>query len=166
MPDSIAELRQALFYEDVAKRLARGDSLRQIGQKLNIRTGVLHDATCDPEFLTILDRVDSDLADDIRAEREAAEPEDYETRVMGAADKAVEQLEHLAMNAESEQAQVAASKALAELAQRVKKERPTKGTRRTSFPASQLKNLMEAAREVNEMDQRIAKQSSREDAVL
>ncbi len=163
MSGSVEQLRQELFHEDIARRLSEGNSLRQIARNLNLRPEIILETTRSDDFLRILERVDRDLADDIRADIEAEKPLPFEDKVLKGADEAATYLRSVVKAGESQA--VAAAKALLEIGGRVKKERPERVTRRTSFPASQLRNLIEAAREVSEMDKRIEKQSPGRDPV-
>ena len=160
MPDP-APLRRKLFMEDVARRLANGESLRQVARELNRRPQELRELTRSDEFLAVLDLHDGDLADDIRAEREATKSPEYEDKVLAEATKSVEQLADLRDFAENDNARVQASKAIMDIAEKTKKLRADKQlNRRVTFPASQLEKLHEAAQELRALEELIAKQST------
>lgn len=157
---AVDDLRYDLFLEDVSQRLSRGDSPRKVARDLNQRSDQLQDLIKSDEFLVVLERFDGALADDIRAEREAAKPEEYETLILKEATKSIQKLAELRESADNEQARVAASRALVELAQKLKKESGDKSTRRITMPASQIEGLKTAASELKEMANKIAEQSS------
>lgn len=157
---NVEALRLTLQFEDIASRLAKGDSPRKVARELNQRPDELKTLIKTDEFLAVLTSFDRDLADDIRAEREAGEPAEYEKLILAEAAKSVTTLADIRDSGESENSQVNASKAIIDIAEKIKKLHGDKAkTNRVSFPDRQLKSLVEAAREVKEMRSRVAEQS-------
>lgn len=139
--------------------MAAGDSLRKVAREKNQRPDALKSLVRSDEFLEILAGFDRDLADDIIAEREAAKPHAYEELILEEARKSVEKLANIRDYEENATAAVAASKALVDIAERIKKTVGEKSTKRITFPASQLLSFHETARELKEMEARVAESS-------
>lgn len=139
----------------MASRLAAGESTRKIAQETNQRPEALNQLFKSDEFLEVLRDFDSDLADDILHEREQAKPEEYESYVLQEATKSIERLAVIRDYGETESASVAAAKAIVDIAEKVKKVHVEEKTRRTSFPTSQLAKLVEAGKELDEMEARV-----------
>ena len=152
-PSSVEALRAQIRLEGIAKRLSLGQSPSQVARECNMRLEAVQDLFRDPTFMSILDEVDAEFATNIRVEQEANKPAAYEARVMREADRAVEVLAAQRDGAESENQRVTAAKALVELAQKVKSTNPDAARRRVTFPASQLKSLLEAVKEVRALEE-------------
>lgn len=152
-PSSVEALRQTIRLEGIAKRLSLGQSPTQIARECNMRLEAVQVLFDDVEFMAVLEGLDPALAEDIRADREAAKPQAYEARILKEADKAVEVLALQRDSADSENQRTTAAKALVELAQKVKASSPDAERRRVTFPASQLKSLLEAAREIRTLEE-------------
>jgi hypothetical protein len=152
MPD-VSELRLTLQYQEIAKRLARGDTARTIGRDLNMRPDALRAVMASDEFLVVLREHDGDLADGIVEERDAAKPLAYEELIIAEAVKSVEVLRDLRDTAEDEKVVIAASTALVNVAEKIKKVHVEKTTVRTTFPKKQLEALIIAAQEVDALEQ-------------
>ena len=151
MPD-IDELRQALLYEEIAKRLARGDTARTIGRDLNERPDALRVIMGSDEFLEVLRDFDRDLADNIIEERDAAKPLPYEELIIAEAVKSVEVLRDLRDSSEDDKVVIAASTALVNVAEKIKKVHVEKTTVRVTFPKKQLEALIIAGQEVDALE--------------
>lgn len=152
IPPSVDALRARIRLEGIAKRLSLGQSPAQVARECNMRLDAVQALFVDPEFMVILEETDGELAADIRAEQEANRPAAYEERIMREADLSVRALTAARDGADSENQKVTAAKALIELAQKVKSSSPA--TRhRITFPASQLKNLLEAVKEVRALEE-------------
>ncbi|KKL73753.1 hypothetical protein LCGC14_2071750 [marine sediment metagenome] len=151
MPD-IDELRQALLFEEIAKRLARGDTARTIGRELNIRPDVIRSILASDVFLAVLRDHDRDLADSIVKERDAAKPLPYEELIIAEAVKSVEVLRDLRDSSEDDKVVIAASTALVNVAEKIKKVHVEKTTVRVTFPKKQLEALIIAGQEVNALE--------------
>lgn len=150
---AIQALRAQIKLEGIARRLTEGQSPVQVARECNMRLDAVQALFVDPEFMGVLEAMDPALADDIRAEQEANRPAAYEERVMREADRAVATLVNQLDGAESENQRTTAAKALVELAQKVKTSNPAAERRRVTFPASQLKSLLEAVREVRLLEE-------------
>ena len=151
MPD-IDALRQTLHFEEVAKRLARGDSPRKVGRDLNERPDTLKQLIRSDEFLVVLREYDGDLADDILEERNAAKPLKYEELILEEAARSVEVLRDLRDSSDDDRIIIGACTALVSVAEKIKKVHTEKTTKRVTFPKSQLDALLEASREVDALD--------------
>lgn len=149
----VDELRQDLKYQEIAKRLARGDTARTIGRDLNIRPDVLRTVMASDVFLEVLRGHDGDLADNIVEERDAAKPLEYEELILAEAVKSVQVLRDLRDTAEDEKVVIAASTALVNVAEKIKKVHVEKTTVRTTFPKKQLEALIIAGQEVDVLEQ-------------
>jgi hypothetical protein len=161
MPD-VAELRQTLQWEELAKRLARGDTARVVGRDLNIRPDALRAILASDEFLNVLRDYDRDLADSIAEERDAAEPLDYEKLILAEAVKSVEVLRDLRDESSDDKVVIAASTALVNVAEKIKKVHVEKSTVRITFPKKQLEALMLVAQEVDALEQHAESRTSRD----
>ena len=150
---SVEALRARIRLEGIAKRLSLGQSPTQVARECNMRLEAVQALFADPEFMAILEETDAELAADIRAEQEANRPTAYEERILREADLSVQALTAVRDGAESENQKVTAAKALVELAQKVKSTSPAGERRRITFPASQLKSLLEAVKEVRALEE-------------
>ena len=151
MPD-IDELRQALLFEEIAKRLARGDTARTIGRDLNERPDALRAILASDEFLVVLRDLDGDLADSIAEERDAAKPLAYEELIIDEAVKSVEVLRDLRDSSEDDKVVIAASTALVNVAEKIKKVHVEKTTVRMLIPKKQVAALLIAGQEVDALE--------------
>ena len=151
MPD-IDALRQTLQFEEVAKRLARGDSPRKVGRDLNERPNVLKALIRSDEFLVVLREYDRDLADDILEERNAAKPLKYEELILEEAARSVEVLRDLRDSSDDDRIIIGACTALVSVAEKIKKVHTEKVTKRVTFPKTQLDALLKASQEVDALD--------------
>ena len=151
MPD-VNELRQDLLFEEIAKRLARGDTARTIGRDLNERPDALRKIMGSDEFLKVLRSFDRDLADSIVEERDAAKPLPYEELIIDEAVKSVEKLRDLRDFSEDDKVVIAASTALVNVAEKIKKVHVEKTTVRVTFPKKQLDALIIAGKEVDALE--------------
>ncbi len=151
MPD-VNELRQTLLFEEIAKRLARGDTARTIGRDLNERPNAMRAILASDEFLAVLQDYDGDLADGIAEERNAAKPLAYEELILEEATKSVELLRDL-RDSEDSKIAIAACVALVNVAEKVKKVHVEKTTVRVTFPKKQLEHLIIAGKEVDALEQ-------------
>ena len=151
MPD-IDELRQSLLFEEIAKRLARGDTGRKIGRDLNIRPDALREIMSSDEFLVVLQDHDRDLAEGISDERDAAKPLPYEELIIAEAVKSVEVLRDLRDSSDDDKVVIAASTALVNVAEKIKKVHVEKTTVRVTFPKKQLEALLIAGQEVDALE--------------
>ena len=152
MPD-VNELRDTLKSEEIAKRLARGDTARTVGRDLNIRPDVLRAILASDEFLEVLRDFDRDLADGIAEERDAAKPLEYEELIITEAVKSVEVLRDLRDSSKDDKVVIAASTALVNVAEKIKKVHVEKTTVRVTFPKKQLDALIIAGKEVDALEQ-------------
>jgi len=152
MPD-VETLRQTLLFEEVAKRLAAGDSVRKIGRDLNERPDALRAILASDEFLVVLRDYDGDLADGIIEERDAAKPLKYEELILEEAAKSVEVLRDLRDGSDDDKIVIAASTALVNVAEKIKKVHVEKTTVRITFSKKQLETLLIAGQEVNALEQ-------------
>lgn len=150
---SVEALRAQIRLEGIAKRLSLGQSPTQVARECNLRLEAVQALFLDPEFMGVLENTDPELAADIRAEQEANRPSAYEARILSEADMAVQVLANQRDNADSDNQRVTAAKALVELAQKVKSTSPAAERRRVTFPASQLKSLLEAVKEVRALEE-------------
>lgn len=152
MPD-VDELRQTLLFEEIAKRLAAGDTVRKIGRDLNERPDAMRGILALDEFLVVLRDYDRDLADDIAEERAAAKPLKYEELILEEAAKSVEVLKDLRDGSDDDKIVIAASIALVNVAEKIKKVHVEKTTVRVTFPKKQLDALLIAGQEVDALEQ-------------
>ena len=152
MPD-VNELRQTLLHEEIAKRLARGDTARTIGRDLNERPDALRAIMASDAFLVVLRDHDRDLADAIVGERDAAKPLEYEELIIAEAAKSVEVLRDLRDSSEDDKVVIAASTALVNVAEKIKKVHVERTTVRVTFPKKQLEALIIAGQEVDALEQ-------------
>ena len=152
MPD-VDELRQTLLFEEIAKRLARGETARTIGRDLNERPDALRAILTSDEFLEVLRDHDRDLADGIADERDAAKPLAYEELIIDEAVKSVEVLRDLRDSSEDDKVVIAASTALVNVAEKIKKVHVERTTVRVTFPKKQLEALIIAGQEVDALEQ-------------
>lgn len=150
MNQDVEALRRKVFLEDIASRMAAGDSVRKVARERNQRPDALKQLVKSDEFLAVLDGYDKDLADDIRAERDAARPQAYEELILDEAQKSVQRLADIRDMSENENASVAASKAIVDIAEKIKKVHTEKTTRRITFPQRQLDTLLEVTAELDE----------------
>ena len=148
----VTELRQELLFADIAKRLARGDTARTVGRDLNIRPDALRTTITSDEFLAVLRDHDRDLADSIVEERDAAKPLAYEELIIDEAVKSVERLRDLRDYSEDDKVVIAASTALVNVAEKIKKVHVEKTTTRVIFPNKQLEFLIIAGQEVDALE--------------
>ena len=151
MPD-VDALRQTLLFEEIAKRLAAGDTARKIGRDLNERPDALRTIIASDEFLAVLRDYDGDLADSIAEERDAAKPLEYEQMLMDEAAKSVEVLRDLRDGSDDDKIVIAACAALVGTAEKVKKVHVEKTTARVIFPKKQIAALLLAGQEVDSLD--------------
>lgn len=158
MPN-VEALRQTLLFEEVAKRLAAGDSARKIGRDLNERPDALRAILASDEFLAVLRDYDGDLADGILEERDAAKPLQYEALILEEAARSVEVLRDLRDSSDDDKIVIAASTALVNVAEKIKKVHVERTTVRVTFPKKQLEALLIAGQEVDALEQH-ADQSS------
>ncbi len=153
MPEpDIDALRQTLLFEEIAKRLAAGETARVIGRKLNIKSDALKEILASDEFLAVLRDYDGDLADGITEERNAAKPLEYEQLLMDEAKKSVEVLMELRDGSDDDKIVIAACAALVGTAEKVKKVHVEQTTKRVIFPKKQLATLLIAGQEVDALD--------------
>jgi hypothetical protein len=152
MPD-VTELRQTLLWEEIAKRLARGDTARTIGRDLNERPDALRTIMASDEFLEVLRDHDRDLADSIVEARDAAKPLPYEQLIIDEAVRSVEVLRDLRDSSEDDKVVIAASTALVSVAEKIKKVHVERTTTRITFPKKQLEFLIIAGQEVDALEQ-------------
>ena len=150
---AVEALRAQIRLEGIARRLVAGQSPVQIARESNMRLEAVQALFVDAEFMDLLASIDPALAEDIRAEQEANRPAAYEARILNEADAAVRVLASQRDSAESENQRTTAAKALVALAQKVKASNPAAEHRRITFPASQLKSLLEAVREVRVLEE-------------
>ncbi len=149
---SVSKLRQTILFEEVAKRLARGDTARTIGRDLNERPNALRTIMASDEFLEVLRDHDGDLADEIVHERDAAKPLPYEELIIAEAVKSVEVLRDLRDSSEDDKVVIAASTALVNVAEKIKKVHVENTTVRHTFPKKQLESLLIAGQEVDALE--------------
>ena len=153
VPESVETLRQRIKFEGIARRLAAGQSPLQVARETNMRHEAIQALFDDPAFMSIMAEVDAELAEDIRAEREANKPLAYEERLLREADGAVQTLTTMRDTADNDTQRVAAARALVEIAGKVKAAAPEVTRRRVTFPATQLKSLLEAVKEVRALEE-------------
>lgn len=151
MPD-VAKLRQTFMFEEIAKRLAAGETARAVGRNLNIKPDALKAILASDEFLEVLQDHDRDLADGIVEERDAAKPLEYEQLLMDEAKKSVEVLMELRDGSADDKIVIAACAALVGTAEKVKKVHVERTTLRVTFPKKQLDTLVIAGQEVDALD--------------
>ena len=149
----VNELRANLKSEDIARRLAKGDTARTIGRDLNIRPDVLRAIMASDVFLEVLRDHDGDLADSIVAERNAAKPLEYEELIIEEAAESVKVLRDIRDSAEDEKIVIAAATALVNVAEKIKKVHVERTTVRVTFPKKQLETLIIAGQEVDTLEQ-------------
>ena len=148
----VDELKQTLLFEDIAKRLALGDTARTVGRNLNIRPNALRTIIASDEFLAVLRDYDGDLADSLVEERDAAKPLPYEELIIQEAVKSVEVLRDLRDFSEDDKVIIASSTALVNGAEKIKKGHVEKTTVRQIFPKKQMEFLIIAGQEVDALE--------------
>ena len=150
---AVEALRAQIRLEGIARRLVQGQSPVQIARETNQRLEAVQALFVDAEFMDLLASLDPALAEDIQAEQAASRPAAYEERIMNEADAAVRVLAAQRDGGANETQRTSAAKALVELAQKVKASSPVAEHRRVTLPASQIKSLLEAVREVRVLEE-------------
>jgi hypothetical protein len=153
--ESVLALKARLRLEDIGKRLAAHEPRPKIGRDLNMRPDQLQKILHSDLFLEFLDEQQSPLfsevAETIREEMALDEETDAEKLILGAEAEATKELLAQMRAAEKPSERRAAAIAVIELARKIGAgKKGVKAAQKMDIPASQLKCMLEAAREQDE----------------
>jgi hypothetical protein len=157
--ESVSDLRARLRIQEIAKRLAAHEPRPKVARELNLRPDQLQKIIFSDEFLEFVDTRNSSaytgLAVEIREEMARDDESDAQVLIINAEAEATKELLAQMRSADKPSDRRAAAIAVIELARKIDASKKDTTTKKYSFPASQLKTLAEAAREMDEQREHI-----------
>ena len=147
--ESIEDLQQRIFHEQICRRILDGQPRGKIASELNLTPATLRQLLYSDTFLETAKGYNEELWEDLKQEIQEGENQAYEEVIESSAVEAAKHLRDALSGGNSSTGSISAAKAIIELAERIaKKGQDRQGEGLGHIPKRQWDKLQEAMGEI------------------